>query len=84
MKLSEARARKLYTVSRLAKETGVTRGHLYGIERGKWTPSLDLVAKICEVLNLEDPTEIDEFRVAIQRSAEGRVRGKEVPVAASS
>jgi DNA-binding XRE family transcriptional regulator len=72
MKLSEARARKLFAVGKLAEAVGITRGHLYGIERGKWRPSLETVRKMCEVLEIDDPMEIDEFRAAIEASAQGK------------
>jgi DNA-binding XRE family transcriptional regulator len=73
MKLSEARARKLFAVGKLAEAVGISRGHLYGIEGGRWLPSLETVRKICEVLEIQDPMEIDEFKAAIEKS----IRGKE-------
>jgi DNA-binding XRE family transcriptional regulator len=72
MKLSQVRARKLYTPAALAQATGVSRGHIYGVESGRWLPSLDLVRKLCELLEIEDPEEIDEFKAAIERSAQGK------------
>jgi DNA-binding XRE family transcriptional regulator len=72
MKLAEVRAKKLYTPTNLAKATGVSRGHIYGVESGRWLPSLELVRKICDLLEIENPEEVDEFKAAIERSARGR------------
>jgi DNA-binding XRE family transcriptional regulator len=72
MRLSKARAKKLYTPAKLAAATGVSRGHIYGVESGRWLPSLELVGKICDLLGIEDPEEIDEFKAAIERSARGK------------
>jgi DNA-binding XRE family transcriptional regulator len=72
MKLAEVRAKKLYTPANLAEATGVSRGHIYGVESGRWLPSLELVRKICEVLEIDNPEDVDEFKAAIERSARGK------------
>jgi DNA-binding XRE family transcriptional regulator len=74
MKLAETRARKLLSAGRFAQTLGISKSHLYGIEKGRWLPSLDLVRRMCEVLEVAEPMEIDEFRAAIEKS----VRGKEL------
>jgi DNA-binding XRE family transcriptional regulator len=72
MKLSEIRAKKLYTPAKLAEAIGVSRGHIYGVESGRWLPSLELVRKICALLEIENPEDVEEFKAAIDRSARGK------------
>ena len=72
MKLAEARATRLFSVERLAREAGVNRATIYSIESGKRLPNLDTVRKIAETLELTDPKEVDEFREAIDRSIRGK------------
>jgi DNA-binding XRE family transcriptional regulator len=72
MRLSEVRARKLYTPANLAQAAGVSRGHIYGVEAGRWLPSLELVRKLCDLLEVENPEDVDEFKAAIERSARGK------------
>ena len=71
MKLSEARARKLLSIQELAKMSGVSRANIHALEVGKWLPTLRTVRKLCEVLEV-DPMEVDEFKAAIERTAQGK------------
>jgi len=71
MKLSEARASKLFTAARLAQEAGVSRGSIYAIEAGKWLPGLETVRKLSETLKI-DPLDVDEFKAAIEKTARGK------------
>ena len=73
MKLGDIRAQRLYTQASLARAAGVNRGTINAIEAGKWSPALETIRKLAEVLEI-DPNEVDEFREAIEKSA----RGKEV------
>lgn len=38
------------------------------IEQGAWLPSLKTVRKLADILKVE-PTEVDEFKAAIEKSA---------------
>lgn len=50
-----------YTQIEFAEMINVDRSHLSGMEIGKNSPSLDLVFKICEVLNITEK-ELFDFR----------------------
>jgi DNA-binding XRE family transcriptional regulator len=69
MNLSEARARKLLTASRLAALAGMSRAGIYAIESGRNIPTLETVRKLSEVLEV-DPMEVEEFRSAIEKTAQ--------------
>ena len=69
MRLSEARAEKLFAVGRFAQAVGVSRGAIYAIEAGRWLPSLDTVKRMCEVLEIENPRDIEEFSAAIEKAS---------------
>jgi|FLYL01.1.fsa_nt_gi predicted transcriptional regulator len=71
MKLREARARKLYSVRRLAREAHVAEKTIYAVEGGEWLPSLETVRKLSDVLSV-DPMEIDEFKAAIEKTIAGK------------
>ena len=71
MKLSEARARKLLTGRALAEQAGVSRANIYSIEAGRWLPGLETVRKLSEALGV-DPMDVDEFKAAIEKTAQGR------------
>lgn len=49
----EARKRKLLSAKNFAEMVGVTPIYLCRIEKGKQIPSLKLLGKICEILNLD-------------------------------
>ncbi len=68
MKLAEARAQKLYTVRALAIAAGVSESNLYHIEGGAWLPSLNLVRKLVEILEVR-PEEVEEFQAAIEKAS---------------
>jgi transcriptional regulator with XRE-family HTH domain len=72
MKLVEVRASRALSIRELAKLAGVAPGTVYGIEHGEVIPTLSTIRKLAAVLELE-PSEVDEFRVAIERT----IRGKE-------
>lgn len=61
--LNIAYYRKLngYTQIEFAEIINVDRSHLSGMEIGKNSPSLDLIFKICEVLNITEK-ELFDFR----------------------
>lgn len=61
--LNIAYYRKLngYTQIEFAEIINVDRSHLSGMEIGKNSPSLDLIFKICEVLNISEK-ELFDFR----------------------
>lgn len=68
MKLREARARKLLTAQELAQQSGISESAVNKIEQRAWLPSLKTVRKLSKVLKVE-PTEIEEFRAAIEKRA---------------
>ena len=59
----------MLTPTKLAREANVNRGTVYAIEAGKWLPNLETVRKLSEALEV-DPMEVDEFKAAIERSAQ--------------
>jgi DNA-binding XRE family transcriptional regulator len=68
MKLREVRARKLFSVRRLARTAQVAEKTIYAVEGGEWLPSLETVRKLSRALEV-DPMEVDEFRAAIDKAA---------------
>lgn len=73
MRLVELRAERLLSIRALAQKAGVSQRTVHTVERGMTKPTLETVRKLAEVLEI-DPTEVEEFKEAIERSA----RGKEV------
>jgi transcriptional regulator with XRE-family HTH domain len=71
MKLVEARATKALSIRHLARLSGVAARTIYGIEHGQVVPMLPTIYKLAEALGIE-PIEVDEFRVAIERTIRGR------------
>jgi transcriptional regulator with XRE-family HTH domain len=76
MKLVEARANRALSIRALAKLAGVAPRTITGIEQGEVVPTLSTVGKLADVLEVA-PLEVDEFRVAIERT----IRGKETALA---
>lgn len=50
--IKDARQRRGLTVYALAKQSGVSCTHLYAIEAGKKSPSLDVLSKVFDALGL--------------------------------
>jgi transcriptional regulator with XRE-family HTH domain len=65
--LREARAERLLSMRQLATKAGVASSTIYLIETGRSIPRLSSIRRIAAALGIE-PTEIDEFRLAIERS----------------
>lgn len=61
MTLREHRESRHMTLSEVANEVYMTTSHLSMIERGKCTPSINMLANICNVLNIDIKDVIDEF-----------------------
>lgn len=78
MTLREARAARLLTVRGLAEKAGVAPSTVFLIESGRSMPRFTAIRKLSAALDV-DPSEIDEFRAAI----EGVAQGKGVAVAAT-
>jgi putative transcriptional regulator len=74
MRLAEVRRSRLLSLRELSAKAGLNIMTVNNIERGRTTPSLSTIRKLCEVLDVE-PMEVDEFRDAI--------RGKELAPASS-
>lgn len=68
--LRETRAARVLTVRALAEQAGVAPSTVHLIETGKSIPRFEVIRKISAVLDI-DPLEVEEFRVAIERAAEG-------------
>lgn len=75
MKLREARAKGLIEAGDLAEKAKVSRANVYAIEAGRWLPNLATIRKISEALEI-DPMQIDEFKAAIEATAQGTRRKK--------
>lgn len=71
MKLVEVRANRALSIRELANLAGVAARTVYGIERGEVVPTLSTIRKLADALGVE-PSEVDEFRVAIERTIRGR------------
>ena len=63
--LRECRRRKLFSIARLAKATGLSTRTIVDIEHGRTVPRLLTIQKLSEQLEIE-PHEVEEFRKAIE------------------
>ena len=64
--LSVLRRQRLLSQATLAKQAGVAESTVHLIEAGKNTrPRLEVMRKLCAALGVQ-PTEVDEFRRAIE------------------
>jgi transcriptional regulator with XRE-family HTH domain len=63
--LREARLQALLSMRQLARKAGVSPTTIYLLERGQHSPHLLTIYKLSRALGVE-PTEIDEFRSAIE------------------
>ncbi len=70
--LKEARAARLLTVRNLAALAGVAPSTVYLIETGQSSPRFVVIEKLSAALDVE-PSEIAEFRAAIEGIASGKV-----------
>ena len=70
--LRECRRRKLYSIVNLAKAAGVSTKTIVDLEHGRTVPQLLTIRKLSEQLGV-DPTEVDEFRTAIEGNGEGKL-----------
>jgi len=71
------RVRKLLTAKELATQSGVAESNIYAIELGKWLPSLATIKKLSIVLG-KDPTEVTEFKAAIEKRAKNEKTSKKL------
>jgi transcriptional regulator with XRE-family HTH domain len=67
--LREARLQALLSMRQLARLAGISPTTIYLLERGERTPQLLTIYKLSHALGIE-PTEIAEFRQAMDRAAE--------------
>jgi transcriptional regulator with XRE-family HTH domain len=65
--LREVRAKHLVSIRDLAKEARVAPSTIYLIERGRSTPRPAIMRRLAAALGV-DPSEINEFRRAIEAS----------------
>ena len=63
--LREARLQALLSIRQLARKAGVSPTTIYLLESGQHSPHLLTMYKLSRALGVE-PTEIDEFRAAIE------------------
>ncbi|HZU07059.1 MAG TPA: helix-turn-helix transcriptional regulator [Chloroflexota bacterium] len=78
--LRQARVERLLSIRELAKQASVAPSTVYLIETGRSTPRLRVVRQLAAVLS-RDPSEIDEFRRAIELSKAPRRRERRLPPA---
>jgi transcriptional regulator with XRE-family HTH domain len=71
MKLVEIRANRALSIRGLGKLAGVAPRTIFGIEHGDVVPTLSTIRKLSDALEVE-PLEVDEFRVAIERTIQGK------------
>ncbi len=69
--LREARLRALLSMRQLARKAGLSATTIYLLETHQRTPQLLTVHKLSQALGVVDPLEIDEFRAAYERVADG-------------
>jgi DNA-binding XRE family transcriptional regulator len=74
--LAGVRANRALSIRELAKLARVAPRTVYGIEHGEVVPNLSTIRKLADALGVE-PLDVDEFRVAIERT----IRGKETALA---
>lgn len=67
MRLKEARARRYLSMRELATKAGVSLATIRDVESGRTVPRLGTARKLAQALEM-DPDEVDEFRVAVQRT----------------
>ncbi|MDP9369403.1 MAG: helix-turn-helix domain-containing protein, partial [Chloroflexota bacterium] len=65
MKLSEARARRLLSVRKLAEAAGVAPATIYHIEHNRTSPSFRAIRDLSAALDM-DPLDIEEFAAVIE------------------
>jgi transcriptional regulator with XRE-family HTH domain len=70
--LKEVRAARLLTVRKLAALAGVAPSTIYLIETGQSAPRFVVIEKLSAALDVE-PSEIAEFRAAMESIASGKV-----------
>lgn len=76
-KIREARENKRLTQTKLAQIVGAEQSHISRIETGKFQPSLNLLEKICQALNLsyEEMLEVGNYKEEEESSKLGvRIR----------
>ncbi len=71
MKLSEARARRLLSVRKLAEAAGVAPATIYHIEHGRTQPSFRAIRDISAALDV-DPLDVEEFSAVIEGTGAGK------------
>ena len=69
--LREVRIRRLLSIRRLAELAGLSPNTVHSVETGRRQPHYDTMAQIAGALDVE-PTEIDEFRAAMDAALEGK------------
>ena len=69
--LREARLRRLLSLQALAQRAGVAVNTVHFAETGRQVPRFASMRKIAAALDLE-PTDIDEFREAIEAAVAGQ------------
>ena len=70
MRLRDYRRQKLISIEELAKETGMSTRTIVDAERGRTTPRMMTIRRLCAALEIEDPMSIDEFRRALTEDDE--------------
>ena len=72
--LHEARLRRLLSIQALARRADVAINTVHFAEMGRQVPRFASMRKIAAALELE-PTDIDEFRAAIEAAVDGKAPG---------
>ncbi len=80
--LREARAARVLTVRALAEQAGVAPSTVHLVETRKSVPRFEVIRKLSAILDL-NPLDVDEFRVAIERAAEGKNPSEGSPLSQS-
>ena len=74
--LREVRIRHLLSIQALAREASVATRTIVEAEAGRQRPRLKTMRKLAAALGVE-PTEIDEFRAAIEAALRGNEDARE-------
>ncbi len=63
--LREARVEQLLSIRDLARRASIAPSTVYLIEAGRTSPKLHVIRSLASVLDI-DPSEVDEFRLALE------------------
>lgn len=64
--LKSIRRRNLLSQRDLARRANITASTVYLVENGRVVPRIKVMRALCDALGIEDPMEVDEFKIALE------------------